>query len=208
MQKHILLSLLLVATSLGTVHAQTSALEQLTLDIAKLSELKTILQDMYSYYSILDKGYEDIKSIAKGNFNLNEAFLDALLVVSPAVQGDPRVTDIVSAQLQIVQLYQTAFAQFKRNPNLSAADIATLSTIYGSLLDKSAEDMEELTMVLTDGTLRMSDDERLSTLDRIHRSMHDQVSRIRYINSRVAQIIAQRGQTSAGLLTLKNLYGL
>jgi hypothetical protein len=163
---------------------------------------------MYTYYGVLHSGYEDIKGIAEGNFNLHKTFLDALLVVSPAVQGDPRVAAIVSEQEQIVQSCSQALARFRASGQLSGADLDALSTVYAAELDRSSEDMSELSMVLTDGTLRMSDDERLSALDRIHRDLQQRLQQLRYINSSVARLLASRSGLATELQTLKNLYGL
>jgi hypothetical protein len=64
--------------------AQTSDLTQLILDIEKLTQLKGILSDMKTGYTIIDGGYNQVKSISQGNFNLHSTFLNGLLAVSPA----------------------------------------------------------------------------------------------------------------------------
>lgn len=201
--------ILLLALSLGakTAPAQSAELEQLTLDISKLAQLKSILQDMYTYYTILDKGYEDIKGIAKGNFNLHQAFLSGLLAVSPAVSGEPRVQAILQDQVQLLQVYDDVIARFRADPHLTPAEVSRLTTICANVLAASSEDLDELSMVLTDGTLRMSDDERLSTINRVHRDMEDRVAYLRSLNTTVAQLSAIRKGRAADALTLQKLYG-
>jgi hypothetical protein len=87
-------------------------IEELILDKEKLAELKTILQDMYKSYQIIDQGYSDIKNIAQGNFNLHKAFLDGLLAVSPTVRNYGRVADIINAEYSIVSEYKAAYSRF------------------------------------------------------------------------------------------------
>ena len=67
------------------IQAQSYELQRLLLDIQKLAQLKSILTDLYKGYEILNTGYNTIKSISEGNFNLHKAFLDGLLAVRRAV---------------------------------------------------------------------------------------------------------------------------
>ena len=67
----------------GQVVAQSTEIQQLLLNVEKLAQLKKILGNMKKGYEIISTGYNTIKDISKGNFNLHEAFLDALMQVSP-----------------------------------------------------------------------------------------------------------------------------
>src|SRR5882672_6143961 len=82
---------------------QSQEAQQLLLNWEKLTQLKKILNDMYSGYKIVYKGYTTIKDISEGSFTLHKDFLDGLLQVSPAVRKYKRVTDIISYQLKIVK---------------------------------------------------------------------------------------------------------
>lgn len=203
-------AILLLSLSLGakTSNAQSAELEQLTLDISKLAQLKSILQDMYSYYTILDKGYEDIKGIAKGNFNLHQTYMNGLLVPSPAVSSDPQVQAILQDQAQLLQAYDAIVAAFQADPHLTPAEVTRLTTVCTGVLQASAEDLNELAMVLTDGVLRMSDDERLTAIERIHRDITDRLAYLRSLATTVARVSASRRGRASDALTLQKLYGL
>jgi len=77
--------LLLFTIGASQAKAQSTDMVQLILDIEKLTQLKGILTDMKTGYNIIDGGYNQVKSIAKGNFNLHQTFLNGLLAVNPAV---------------------------------------------------------------------------------------------------------------------------
>src|ERR1700748_2944819 len=100
---------LLIGLVGAPAHAQSipDLLLQLSLDEQKLSSMKNTLQQMYQGYATLETGYTHIRDIAKGTFTLHEAFLDALWLISPAVQNDPRITNILNAQYSIVSGYRT-----------------------------------------------------------------------------------------------------
>jgi hypothetical protein len=110
MKKYIFLISFVTLLSPEVTQAQTipQLLEQIILDTEKLSSLKSILQDMYKAYTIIHTGYNDIKEISEGTFNLHKAFLDALMAVSPAVQKYSRVVDIINAEYSIVSEYKAA----------------------------------------------------------------------------------------------------
>src|ERR1700761_7207600 len=86
----------------GKAQSIAQDLQQLSLDYQKLSGLKSILKQMYTGYEVLSKGYSAVKDVAQGNFNLHEAFIDGLFIVSPAVRVYPRIADIINDQAMLV----------------------------------------------------------------------------------------------------------
>src|SRR5580704_9847910 len=84
------------------LYAQSYEMERLILDIQKLEQLKYILNDLYKGYEILNSGYNSIKDISSGNFNLHKGFLDGLLQVSTGVRNYQHITDIIQNQLTIL----------------------------------------------------------------------------------------------------------
>lgn len=200
--------LLVFSMDVKMASAQSAELEQLTLDISKLSQLKGILQDMYTYYAILENGYDNIRDVAKGNFQLHLDYLNSLLTVSPSVSDDPVVQAIAQAQARLLQTYQAVMNQVTSDPNLTTAEIAHIKTACQDALTAGAEDLDELSTVLTNGALRMSDDERLSAVNRIHDDLRTRVVRLQTIGMAAARLSTARKGKAADALNLQNLYGL
>jgi len=190
------------------VKAQAAEIQQLLLDVQKLSALKGILNDMYKGYEIVSNGYDAIKNISEGNFNLHEAFLDGLLVVSPTVQNYKRIADIINDQLMILKEYKTAYTRFKEDENFSPDEITYIGKIYGNLFNESLEGVDELVMVITASTLRMSDDERLSSIDRIYEDMQDKLTFLRYFNNSTSILEVQRAKEKNDVTTMQGIYGI
>lgn len=189
-------------------HSQSSEAQQLLLNWEKLAQFKKILQQMYDGYKILYKGYTAVKDISEGNFNLHKTFLDALLDVSPAVRKYKRVADIINYQVRIVKDYKSAFAQFKEDDQFTPQEIEYLGKVYGNLLSQSLKSLEELFMVITAGELRMSDDERLQTIDRVYETIIDQASFLKEFNNNTAILSLQRKAEQAEIKTSRLIYGL
>lgn len=188
--------------------AQAEEIQQLLLNIEKLAQFKKILNNMYTGYKVLYKGYTTIKDISEGNFDLHRNFLDGLLQVSPAVRKYKRVADIISFQLRIVKEYKAAFNQFKQDKHFTADEIDYLGKVYGNLFKVSLKSLDELAMVITAGKLRMSDDERLQAIDRIYNEVVDQFSFLQDLNNSTAILAVQREKEMMDIELSRKIYSI
>ncbi len=186
--------------------AQAYELARLVLDIEKLLQLKNILSDLYKGYEILTTGYNAIKSISEGNFSLHKAFLDGLLAVSPAVQKYERVIDIINDQSEILSEYKTAYNIFKQDKHFTPDELVYLSNVYNNLISGSEKNLTNLLNVMTAGSLRMSDAERLRAIDGIYADTHEQLSFLRGFNTKVATLSAELSKQETDLNSVRGLY--
>ena len=186
--------------------AQAEELEQLALNIEKLAQFKQILTDLKKAYEILYGGYTTIKNISEGNFNLHETFLDGLLKISPAVQRYKKITDIISLQLQLVKEYKAALSRFKNNDWFTPEEIDYISKVYSNLFNKSLQHLDDLATVITANKLRMSDDERLSRINKIFDGMQEKVVFLRHFNSNTAILGIQRSKEKNDASIIQKLY--
>ncbi len=188
--------------------AQSQEAQQLLLNVQKLAQLKQILKDMYKGYEVVSKGYNTIKNISEGNFDLHKVFLDGLMQVSPVVKKYKRVIDIIEKQGLIVKEYKSAFSRFKKTGQFNLIEINYMSGVYTSLLDRSLQGLNELLMVLTANQLRMSDEERLVAIDKIFAGMEDKLSFLRNFNRSTTVLAMQRGREAIDTKVSQQLYGV
>lgn len=188
--------------------AQTQETQQLLLNVEKLAQLKQILNDMYKGYEIVSKGYNTIKDISQGNFDLHKFFLDGLMQVSPMVKKYKRVIDIIERQGQIVKEYKSAYKRFQASNQFNVTEINYMSQVYTSLLDRSLKGLDELLMVITANQLRMSDEERLAAIDKIFAGMEDKLSFLRSFNRGNTVLAMQRGKEAIDTKISQQLYGV
>lgn len=190
------------------LRAQTEEAEQLLLDVQKLSQLKQMLADLKKGYEIVYKGYSTIKNISEGNFNLHQVFLDGLLQVSPAVRNYKKVADIISLQIRIVSEYKSVFRKFKEAGKFTPDEIDYMGKVYSNLFDESIKNLETLTIIITSGTLRMSDDERLKQIDNLYEDMVDKLTFLRHFNNQTSVLAMQRTREEREINLSKKIYGL
>ncbi len=184
--------ILIISFQCQFAHSQSQEAQQLLLNWEKLTQFKKILQDMYDGWKIINKGYTTIKDISSGNFNLHKNFLDALMEVSPVVKKYKRITDIINYQLLIVKQYKRAFQQFKDDGTFTSQEINYIGKVYSNLFNESIKNLDELFLVITSGQLRMSDDERMQSIDKIYDRIEDQFSFLQDFNSSTAYLSLQR----------------
>lgn len=188
--------------------AQMQELQQLALNIEKLAQFRTILKDMKKGYEILTGGYNTVKDLTEGNFSLHETFLDALLQVSPTVRNYRKVGSIIEMQISIVERYNHARSRFSTSGLFTAGELSYLGQVYERLMGESLRNLEELTMVLTSGQARMSDDERLETIDRVFDDMEDKLLFLNDFNSKGAILGLQRAKEKHDADAIRLLNGI
>lgn len=203
-----LIVILIMCSMSFQLKAQSEEVQQLLLNIEKLSQFRKILKNMKDGYQIIFKGYTAVKDISQGNFNLHKTFLDGLMQVSPAVKKYKRIADIISYQLRIAKEYKLAFNQFKEEKQFTIEEIDYLGKVYSNLFNESLKSLDELSMVITSGKLRMSDDERLQAIDKIYLSVEEQYSFLKEFTNNSNLLSLQRKAEKAEIEMSRRLYGL
>lgn len=188
------------------ITAQSQEIQQLILNIEKLAQFKQILKDMKKGYEMLSGGYNTLKDLSKGNFSLHETFLDALMQVSPTVRNYRRIGDIVNYQILLVKEYKSAFNRFRDSKNFNPDEIAYLGRVYDNLFKQSLRNLDELTSVITVNKMRMSDDERLASIDKIYADMQDKLMFLRNFNNNAAVLALQRAKEHNDVNAIGSMY--
>lgn len=196
------------AASGTTVYAQSHEVQQLLLNMEKLAQLKEILSNMKKGYEVVNKGYGTVKDLTEGNFSLHKTFLDGLMEVSPAVRKYRKVSEIIEYQLKLVKEYKRALQQYSAAGIFSPKELAYIARVYDNLLKRSLDNLDELAMVVTSGKLRMSDDERITAIDRIHHDMSDKLNFLRSFNNSNSILGLQRVREQHDVNSMRKIYGI
>jgi len=188
------------------VRAQQYEVQQLLLDVEKLAQFKSILSDMQQGYSVLTEGYDQVKTLSQGNFNLHQVFLDGLLSVNPEIKKYQRVADIIAGEASIVSEYKSAFDRFKRSGSFSLNELDYLATVYSRLTSGALQNLNDLASVITASKMRMGDNERLSAIDNIYNDTSDKLQFLRSFNRKTSILQLQRAKEQDEVQTLQKIY--
>lgn len=206
--KKLVILLLVLLLPYSKVSAQAQELQQLALNIEKLAQFRQILKDMKKGYEILTKGYNTVKDLTQGNFSLHEAFLDALLEVSPTVRNYKRVTEIIEMQIKLINEQGNAFSRYQGSGNFNGDELSYIGRVYDNLVEQSLRNLDELLVVVTAGQARMSDNERLEAIDRIYEDMQDKLMFLRDFNNNTTVLSVQRAKEHHDVQKMERLHEL
>lgn len=206
--RKIIVIFLLFLGCVAKLSAQSEEAQQLLLNVEKLAQLKQILSDLKKGYTIVSTGYNTIKNISQGNFNLHKTYLDGLLAVTPNVKNYRKVAQIISSQILIVKEYKSAYNRFKDDGNFNPEEIRYLSNVYTNLFDQSLKNLDALTIIITANKLRMTDDERLKAIDDIFDDMQDKLLFQRQFNNNTTILAIQRARDRKNAKSLQSIYGI
>lgn len=211
MTKYILLVIYLLTGGILGVHVslgQSHEVKQLLLNVEKLRQFRDILDQMKRGYETVSKGYNAVRDLSSGNFNLHKHFLDGLLQVSPSVQNYRKVEGIINYQLRLARLSRQASIRFASSGLLSSGEREYVLKIYDRVLRESMQQFDELTMVLTAGSMRMSDEQRLAAIDAIYSNMQEKVHFARAFDGSTAVLLANRKKERSAVASVRKLHAL
>lgn len=203
----LLIAAICCTMQLRLASAQSAEIQQLALDMEKLTQFKQILTELKTGYQVVNAGYGTIKGLSEGTFNLHSAFLNGLLLVAPNLRSYSRVASIIEAQTALLSEYKSAYNSYKTGGRFSPSEISYMGKVYGNLVTQSLENLDELTMILTDSKLRMSDDERMRSIDRLDQQMQEKLGFLRYFNNRATSIDQKRKASAFQNEQISHLYG-
>ncbi|MBS4040998.1 MAG: hypothetical protein KGZ81_10425 [Flavobacteriales bacterium] len=193
--------------SIQACRAQTDEIQQLLLNVEKLDQLKEMLDNMQEKYRILSQGYQQIKGIAEGNFQLHQAFLDRLVRVNPNVRAYYKVGEIIQLQIGLVRGIEDARTHFQLGDYLQDKEFQQVNRLLGTWSKSSFHLLEELMLILSDNQLQMDDGERIQAIDRVHESLSELSKGVGKFSNSLSQLGELRKSKSQDLQTLQTLLG-
>lgn len=188
--------------------AQTQEIEQLKLDLEKLVQMKMMLQSMYDGNNTLVSGYNQVSSLAKGNFDLHKNYLDQLLQVAPQIRSYPIVQTILDKQSKTLTESVSAYTAYVKSGLFKGIELFGIKSQFDQYKSTVSKKLDQLNLVLSPGALRMSDQERLLAIDRIDRDVGEALNSVRTLVKEQNAVAAVRGQQKKDNNAMRAWYGL
>lgn len=154
-------------------------------------------------YKIAQQGLTAISDIKKGEFNLHQAFFSSFANVNPVIANYAPVAEIISMQLSIVSNFRKLLQQ---SSHFNASEISYLKNVYSNIIQECLKSLGDLDEVLTDGSLTMTDNERLKRIDKIYSDMEDKNAFSQSFTGEASVLAAERVDEQNELNFLNTLY--
>ena len=159
-------------------------------------------------YDIVEQGWAVVNDIKHGDFNLHNNYFNSLKEVSDVIRNYGKVNDITSLQVQILQINDALIKFTRHNENLQSQEKNYINRVMANLLDKCARDLDQLTILTTNGSVEMKDDERLKRIDDLYTDMQDKYSFAKYFENSVQTLALSRAKNNNDINSSKLLYGI
>ncbi len=200
-----------------SLHAQTwdEWFKQKKTQIKYLTQQVAALQVYEGYvskgYQIAKGGLQTISKIKNGEFTLHEAFFSSLTHINPSLQQYSRIADIIALQLNINKQYKRYYEsanQSNQSNQLHSNERQYINSVFISLLQNCTNDISDLITLLTDGQLRLEDDERLQRIDAIYKNMLNKYGFAQTFSRQVNILTLNRQKEGVETSSLQSLYNL
>ncbi|MFI5137708.1 MAG: hypothetical protein ACHQIM_07760 [Sphingobacteriales bacterium] len=208
--KAILICFVLSALCLQHSYAQTFAewfsqgktqIKYLTQQIAALNACETSIRQGYN---MLKGEWISIGNFKNGEFGLHQSYYTSLSTVNPQVKSSPDINSITTEQQSII----TMLNAIQQVAGLTTDEQSYIKTVAQNIFNECAKDLDKLNSVLKNGTLQMSDDERLKQIRNVQAAMLDKYQFTQSFCNSVRLMSAQRNQDNNETQTLNKLYGI
>lgn len=179
---------------------------KITVMLEQIAKYEAYLTYLKKGYDIVNKGLTLIGDIKHGDFSLHKDYFNSLNQVNPKIKGDVKIVAMIAMQAEMLSGYQAYYSRFRAAGVFTGQEINYLYRVFGALLEDVAEDMTELTNVITDGQLQMKDDERINRIDQLYTGMTGKYNFLYAFGDQVQLQGIQRQKELQETLHLQEMY--
>jgi hypothetical protein len=181
------------------------AQEDILAMIKQIGLLEVYIVDLEKGYKIAREGLTTIGEIKKGEFNLHNIFFSSLQSVNPSVAKYSKIAEIISDQLAIISGFKSLIKRLKSSGRITAVEMNYISSVYSNISDECSKSVAGLIAVTTDGTLEMTDDERIRRINGIWGDMKDKYAFTQRFTAEAGALNDQRVSEENQMQLLKSL---
>jgi hypothetical protein len=142
-----------------------------------------------------------IKGVMDQTQQLHDTWYSSLLAISAGVRSYRRVTEIYTHQSNMISEFSLVMSEL-RSKNLSADQLSGATTTYSAILAENIGLLSELIGVLSAGSAKMTDPERIGFINNIADKMGKQHDLFAYYTNKcraIARLQAQSAQDRAAI---------
>lgn len=139
---------------------------------------------------------------------LYKEYYDELYKVKLIITYYQRIKDLADKQLKLVNAYKQAWNLLQKDGNFSPDEIAYMAKVYNGILEQTAKDVDQLTLVVNAFTTQMSDEKRLEIINSAASSVDRNYTDLVQFNQQNFLLSLQRSRVLGEVDKVKKLYGL
>lgn len=155
------------------LHVPVRAQGDIQAMLKQIALLAIYMKDLEDAMKIAKDGLTTIGEIKNGEFNLHSLFFSSLQKVNPSVAKYSKIAEIISDQVAIVSNFKNLINRLNSSGRMTNSEMSYINAVYSNISSECTKSLNDLIAVTTDGTLEMTDDERIKRIDGIYDDMKD-----------------------------------
>jgi hypothetical protein len=159
-------------------------------------------------YDIVQQGLYTIHNIKQDDFDLHEEFFSSLNRVNPNVRHYAKVPGIILMQANIIKQCKKTIQAARDSEQLNKDELKYLDQVFRSVLDQCITLVDELTKVITNDQLQLSDDERIGRINALYSEMQEHYLFAQNFQKEVTVLATQRIHEQYDVGRMRSLHGL
>jgi hypothetical protein len=203
--KKIVLLLLLMGLSNGSLLAQEKQREEL---LKQIAAFKVYIEYAQKGYSIANKGLNAISDFKRGELDLHADYFNSLNLINPRIKSYSRVAKIIALQVKILNSCNRTIRHINQNDLFHGNEVAYIKRVLERLIIDCDTTVNELIDALTKGKLEMKDDERLERIDKLYQNMQENYSFCEDFSNQTRMMSFSRSTENKDVKTSRALHGV
>lgn len=175
--------------------------------LEQIAALKVYTSYLNKGYNVAKDGTQLIGDIRDGDFSLHKNYFGSLKAVNPAIGKQDKVAAILSMQSAMSRVRQQIISYANENKWLSITERDLVRKRCADLGREAAKDLDELSLLLTEGKLEMTDDERIAGIGKLYISTQDKQALQNRMRKNIFGLTEARQREASDLQTIKSLSG-
>lgn len=174
--------------------------------IEQIAQLKIYLELTEKGYKIAKEGLTTIGEIKRGEFKLHKNRFDSLLIVNPKIGSSSRLQQITDLHGRVNQTCEKLPAELESS--FSADQMAYINKVLKLVYDDCQSVLSNLFLVIRNGNLSMSDDQRIERIELCFQQMQDNYIFIKDFDQKTKLLARQLKNEQSEIIIRKNIHGL
>ncbi len=151
---------------------------------------------------------DEISGWVEKQRTLYKDYYEELHKVKSAIAYYQRIRDITKKQLHLIEEYKRAWSLFQRDKNFSPEELTYMGKVYSGILDESAKNLDQISLIITSFSTQMTDAQRLEIINAAADQIDTNYSDLKIFNQQNVMLSLQRAKSKNDIDVVKKLYGL
>jgi predicted transcriptional regulator YheO len=151
---------------------------------------------------------DEISDWTERQKTLYKDYFEELEKVKSIISYYQRIREISRKQLRLVEEYQRAWNLFKQDKYFTSDELGYMAKVYSGILDESAKNLDQISLVIKSFSTTMSDAKRLEIINAAADDVDANYYDLTRFNKQNIMLSLQRAKENNDVDVVKKLYGL